>query len=228
MLLGTVTGMIFTSAIGVFIGSRLGKKIPEVAMKIISGIIFISFGLVSLLETTPPQYLTAINLLVFIMALVLIIAFMLNRIRIAQKSVSPMKKVAHQLYLNTQKLQESLALIPTSYRSCSGCNKKCTIRCLQDNLTEAAEKKQYITQKPWNVPISNEVSYDKERIKTSLIESIEICQSCPAHAQNCVGSQTREVLERLYFGKNIPFDGNMEKYKKRILKIEPNFFNNRL
>lgn len=44
VLLGTVTGMILTSSLGIFIGLKLGKKIPEDKLKISAFLIFIVFG----------------------------------------------------------------------------------------------------------------------------------------------------------------------------------------
>lgn len=43
-LLGTVTGMVLTSVIGIFIGLKLGKSIPEEKLKMAACFIFVVFG----------------------------------------------------------------------------------------------------------------------------------------------------------------------------------------
>lgn len=45
VLLGTVTGMVLTSLIGIFIGLKLGKKIPEMQLKLGAFAVFMFFGL---------------------------------------------------------------------------------------------------------------------------------------------------------------------------------------
>ncbi|SES87068.1 TMEM165/GDT1 family protein [Anaerobranca gottschalkii] len=85
VLLGTVTGMVITSSIGVFIGNKLGKKIPENIIKLISGLIFILFGLINLYEFLPSKYLTLPNILFSLSIIILIIYPSIKRIFPFQK-----------------------------------------------------------------------------------------------------------------------------------------------
>src|SRR5690606_32685181 len=39
VLAGTVSGMVMTSAIGILIGSRMGERVPEFAMRVVSALV---------------------------------------------------------------------------------------------------------------------------------------------------------------------------------------------
>lgn len=52
--------MIATGALGIFIGKKLGDKIPELGIKILAASIFLFFGLQKLFQTIPAQYLRCI------------------------------------------------------------------------------------------------------------------------------------------------------------------------
>ena len=51
ILLGTTVGMLFTSAIGIFIGTKIGDKIPDFAIKLVSSIVFFVFGIEKLFSS---------------------------------------------------------------------------------------------------------------------------------------------------------------------------------
>ncbi|MDP2267921.1 MAG: TMEM165/GDT1 family protein [Deltaproteobacteria bacterium] len=51
--LGTTTGMLIADAIGIVVGTVIGKKIPERVVKWIAALIFILFGLLGLYQYLP-------------------------------------------------------------------------------------------------------------------------------------------------------------------------------
>ncbi|MGL4969532.1 MAG: TMEM165/GDT1 family protein [Fusobacteriaceae bacterium] len=55
ILLGTTSGMVLTSLLGIIIGSKLGKKIPEFHLKVAAFTIFLIFGIEKFFNS---QYLT--------------------------------------------------------------------------------------------------------------------------------------------------------------------------
>ncbi|SNS27802.1 Putative Ca2+/H+ antiporter, TMEM165/GDT1 family [Anaerovirgula multivorans] len=226
ILLGTVGGMIVTSAMGVFIGSMLGKKVPEVALKIASASVFILFGLLGLKETVPQELMTIPSISIFLVILTTIVLWMINNIR-KRSSLedTPYKKAASELYLNTKRVQEALARVYQSNKECAGCSEEeCTIRWLNRYLQEAQKREKFITEEEWHIPLCKGISCNPDKLKESLIETINTCMECTVHQKNCVGNQTRKTLEILYFGKSIPYRGNSKKYYAQIKKIDPQFF----
>lgn len=65
VLAGTVLGMVLTSLAAIVVGSKLGERIPEFALKLISSAVFIGFGLFHLVQTVPPELLTLPNAALF-------------------------------------------------------------------------------------------------------------------------------------------------------------------
>ncbi len=51
VLIGSIAGMIIVGCVGIIIGTALTKRIPSYIIKIISGLIFIVFGLIKLFKT---------------------------------------------------------------------------------------------------------------------------------------------------------------------------------
>ncbi|HBG09746.1 MAG: TMEM165/GDT1 family protein [Firmicutes bacterium] len=65
VLAGTVLGMVLTSLGGIYVGTKLGDKIPELALKLISSFVFIGFGIFHLAQTVPQRFLTPLNVVFF-------------------------------------------------------------------------------------------------------------------------------------------------------------------
>lgn len=76
-LIGTTAGMVAVSGIGILVGRLIGKKIPEVTMKVVSAFVFLGFGVTGLWSSIPGKYLTNINILLFTLSLILAIAMIM-------------------------------------------------------------------------------------------------------------------------------------------------------
>ncbi len=228
ILMGTVTGMILTSAVGVFIGGRLGKRVPELALKIVSSIIFVTFGLIGLKGALPARYLTAVNATTFILILLSIHLFMIIRAYKKSRTIeTPYIRRAEELYINTHRIQQSLEKICTRNKNCSACrNGNCTIQQLNRYLQEAQESESFVSEEEWKIPLCTGEEVDLKNIKESLKVTIDTCLECSQHKSNCVGNQTRRVLETLYFGKALPYTGDKKAYYRLVERLEPGFFNN--
>lgn len=68
-LLGTTSGMIVVSLIGIIVGKLIGKKIPEVTMKFVAAVIFLGFGIFGIYETLPKELFTTFNIGLFLAVL---------------------------------------------------------------------------------------------------------------------------------------------------------------
>ncbi|WP_192929688.1 TMEM165/GDT1 family protein [Alkaliphilus serpentinus] len=225
ILMGTVIGMVVTSAIGVWVGSKLGKKIPELTMKILSSGVFIFFGLIGLNNNAPEVLQTAGIKVGFVGVLAVILATMILKLRrfhgLQQTSL---KRVADQLYINAQKIHKSLDELCND-KGCISCQTgKCTIQQLKAHLEEACQNKCFEAEGDWSIPITEDIITNDEKLKSSLKTAIETCLECPNHNKNCVGNQTRMVLETLYFGHPIKYNGVKKEYIQEVKKIDPNFF----
>lgn len=84
ILIGTTLGMVATSGVGIFIGSRISEKIPDITIKIASSIIFIAFGSLKLLNTLPKDYINKFNIIIYLF-IVFVIEFLLIKKLLSKK-----------------------------------------------------------------------------------------------------------------------------------------------
>lgn len=101
VLVGTVLGMILTSLVGIIVGLKLGERIPEFTLKLVSSGVFIGFGLFHLAQTVPPRFLTTPNVSLFLLALVTVILVLiippLQQRRQGQAQPGQLKRMASTL-----------------------------------------------------------------------------------------------------------------------------------
>lgn len=79
ILVGTTAAMVTVSLIGILAGKLLGKKIPEVTMKWIASVIFLSFGLTGLYHNAPAKFLQPASVIPFLFLIAAIAALTLYR-----------------------------------------------------------------------------------------------------------------------------------------------------
>src|SRR6056297_3062867 len=135
ILCGTVSGMVFTGSIGIFIGKKLGEKIPEIAIKLFAAGVFMFFGLIKLFQTLPDPFLTGSNIILFLSALTLIVFFSVRRLLIKQKNqkTSAFKKRSAELQEYYGKVQNRIQNICLGEHTCGDClGEDCIIGYLKD------------------------------------------------------------------------------------------------
>ncbi len=62
ILIGTVTGMIISGICGIIVGNRMGKRLPQLAQKLLSAGVFLFYGLIYLYQNIAPVYLRPENI----------------------------------------------------------------------------------------------------------------------------------------------------------------------
>ncbi|SDK76086.1 TMEM165/GDT1 family protein [Natronincola ferrireducens] len=230
ILIGTVLGMVLTSGIGIWIGSKIGKNIPEIAIKLASSGVFLLFGIMKLWETIPRHYVTITNTTLFFMTLTGILLYLLKpMVKNRGHKNTRLKETAQELYLNTLKIQESLNFVCSQGDECQACqNQQCSISLVKAMLKEARQKNQYVLPNKIHIQADVQtIDLDRDQLKQSLLVTIETCLHCSKHEERCVGNIARETLERQYFGKSLPFTGDAAAYYKEVETLEQNFFTNK-
>jgi Predicted membrane protein len=71
---GSTAGMLLADSLGIIIGSTLFKKIPEMAVKLVSSSVFIVFGFIGLYNSVPPRYMSPVFVICFILLFISAIA----------------------------------------------------------------------------------------------------------------------------------------------------------
>ncbi len=217
ILIGTTLGMIATSSLGIFVGSKVGDRIPEVSIKIASSLVFISFGSIKLLNTLPKEYITYLNLIVFVIVLLSIEIFLIRKLLKINKRISnstPLKEVAEILYKQTQTLRDTLDGICLGEEKCGNCTGVgCLLGYTRFILSEARKSGEYYTSLIVNTSKLKKKDYDKDTVIEALVIIINDIQMYGWNLDdNFVVVKIKDALEVFLFGDSIKTVDTIEEY----------------
>lgn len=172
ILMGTTLGMIATSGLGIFVGSKIGNKIPEMAIKIASSLVFVFFGTIKLFNTLPEIYLKPINIVIFLTAIGSTELLLINRLMREKRKFdgnSPLRDVAENLYKQTQLLKESLDDLCLGEDKCGKCSGVgCLLGYTRDILRDARERNDYFNSLNIDTDKLIKKEYDKNKVIDAL------------------------------------------------------------
>ncbi|RKD30543.1 TMEM165/GDT1 family protein [Thermohalobacter berrensis] len=222
VLIGTVTGMILTSGLGIFIGSKIGNRIPEFTLKILSAAIFMFFGISKLYNTLPDQYINIQNVLIFFSVLSFVTYLIIKpTLRKRKETVSLYKEVAADLYEYTHLLKKTIADICLGEKQCGDCKgDKCVIGYIKSLLNGA------------NIREIEGVKEIKESLgknfsKNRVVEALSIAiYYLTIHNKNKedfrVINKIREALETILFDEKLIYNGDINDYFKLLKTKDKN------
>lgn len=180
VLAGTVLGMVLTSLAAIIIGSKLGERIPDFALKVVSGSVFIGFGLFHLAQTVPARFLTIPNVTVFVLSLGILLAYLIIPLfrerRLKKRELGALKTVAGQL----QALDRALGEICLDEEMCR--NENCPVgyckRLVREELQASLNGKPSMirpasVRKPY---VKRDQLFDRARVDQvlRLLETMEL------------------------------------------------------
>jgi len=215
VLIGTTLGMVATSAIGIFIGSKIGDKIPDLAIKIVSSIVFILFGTIKLFDTIPKEFITTINILLYFIGILGIEIFLITRL-ISQRKFgnSPIKQAASALYEQTKNLKEILDDICLGENQCGHCEGiGCLIGYTRSILEKARNSDNYYINDTVDIESLDKKSYNNNKVVQAL--SIIIVDSIKNNwdkNENFVINKVRTSLELVLFGEKVDASRGLKEY----------------
>ncbi|MCT4619448.1 MAG: TMEM165/GDT1 family protein [Marinisporobacter sp.] len=221
VLLGTVSGMVLTSALGIFVGSKIGEKVPEFAMKLIAAGIFMFFGIGKLYNTLPKEYMTPLNVSLFFSVIMVSIYFLLKPILKSRKrgEVSIFKETAITLYEHTHRIKESVDEICLGEDTCKKCEGKGCIIGYTKNLMEHMERGEEHISFTDDLDFSKSLKkdFDEEKVIESL--SMTLIYLMDVDQKDVSIHKVRETLERILFDQTLDYNGNMNQYFEDLRKI---------
>lgn len=85
ILAGTILGMIATSGLGIFIGSKIGEKIPDIFIKVISSLVFVFFGTLKLYKWLPIEFSNSYYSIIYFIIIISIQIILIRRLILTRK-----------------------------------------------------------------------------------------------------------------------------------------------
>ena len=148
---GSVFAMITTGFIGIIIGKKIGDRIPEFAIKLVSSLVFIVFGLIKIYET---GILESRFLIVIILLLIFIYIILVKNIKEKYKrDRSILKSRSKFIYEYYREMEENIEKICLGTGRCITCDSsKCVIGNTKEILSSRGknidiEKNKHIYEK---------------------------------------------------------------------------------
>lgn len=222
ILMGTILGMLATSSLGIFVGSRIGDKIPDLYIKLASSVIFIFFGTLKLYQELEIRLLTPINILIY--ALVVIgIEFVLMRklIRNRKLSKTPIQKAAERLYIHNKVLSNAIEDICLGEGSCGDCQGvDCIIGYTKYILENARESNKYYSDEEFKLEKLKNKNFDRVKVSKALgLILKDYKDNGFIDDENFIVNKVRHYLELILFGEEI-ISGSIEEYLSNVKKID--------
>ncbi|GMQ58798.1 hypothetical protein AN1V17_31940 [Vallitalea sediminicola] len=208
ILLGTVSGMIVTGGLGIFVGRKLGNKIPEFMIKLIAATIFMIFGVTKLLTTLPEEYLKPVYLIVFFMIITVILFIRIKallRIRAKEKE-SKYLKTSQMLYNYYSQLDNKIEEICLGKKYCGKCDRdKCIVGYTKSLMEQVKINNNHDTIIEFDENFISVIKDSKrDRVIEALITVITILDNDNIEEKDKVNvNKIRKNFERILFGKSI-------------------------
>jgi len=161
VLMGTVTGMVLTSLLGIFIGLKLGKKIPEEKLKMAAYVMFVIFGFQKIYQSIE---MDIIPVMLFATALIGLSVILLKRFH--QQSIlageSAFVRQAEVLKQIKSKIELKVENMCKGTDQCGNCDgRDCLVGYMRYLLKES------------DGPISNEESKSIGRLRNKIFDKSE-------------------------------------------------------
>lgn len=230
ILLGTTAGMIATSGIGIFVGSRLGRRIPENALKAASSIVFVAFGLQKIFIGLRIQGISIIAASTALAVLVLIELYMLftfRKMAISGQTKLPLKEAAQLLYEKTLKVKESVDNLCLGEGICGACvGTDCLMGYTKDMLNKAKDQKNYYQIEGVDMEGLLIRDYDKTKVEGAYMMTLKELDDLGWPTDDrFVINRAREAFEVLLFGKALIMEKSFQGQMKVIESLDPILFN---
>lgn len=225
VVIGTVSGMIATGGLGIYIGKKLGDRVPEFAIKIIAASIFMLFGVLKLHQSLPSEYLTMQNTALFagmlsVMIFILLRIMLIKRKQGIQSAFMRKSKELNEYYKHMKKDMDRICLGLETCRDCQG--EHCVVgyakKIVRNQLSNLDSVP--ITFIPSDETL-NKV-FDHGNVIDSLVDTIRILEKKPTENELKAINDIRKQLELLLFKKSIDIMEDLETYRRDLEKLDFN------
>ena len=226
ILLGTVSGMLLTSGVGIIVGSKIGDKIPELFMKFIAYGLFLAFGSMKLYTSLPEQYINIFNVSGFIVFIVICSALLIKPILDKKKrgEKSSYQKAAITLYEYMNQMKNNFDNICLGENKCGHCQgQNCLVGYIKDMIKEGIEQGTITnTIEADSREVWAKKAFDHAKIVDSLKFTLKYLMDNyqDLHKRN-MSNAIRNSLEMALFEETLEFDGDIDIYLEHIKEKNP-------
>ncbi len=224
ILMGTVTGMIVTGALGIVVGKKLGDKIPEFGIKLLASSIFMFFGLQKLVVTVPEQYLNPGYVVPFSAALVLIVFLLVRKLLHDRKlgistELKAKSKMLHDYYQHIQKDLDNICMGAEYCKACQGY--QCAIGHAKNTIGKALANPEWQGVVEQAKSSYQEKPFIREEVIDSLVDTLWLIENYKNDKNLYNVHVIRKQLETILIGQPIDKADNISDYLLEVKKEDP-------
>lgn len=196
ILIGTVSGMIATSSLGIFVGSKIGDRIPEMLIKVVSSAIFLFFGVTKLVSATPDNLITPWSVTLFWLVVAVALGFLLRTAHTAGKKgqLTPYRRAAKALYDYAHRLEIKADYICWGVKHCGVCEgEKCAVGFIR-HLAKEMKANDYDHD---HEAILKEIRYYDNKFSKKRLEAVKVMNQnyLDSHEASTPGYEEVEMMQ---------------------------------
>lgn len=223
ILAGTVLGMVATGALGIYIGKKLGDKIPELGIKVLASCVFAFFGVQKLLQTVPAQYLNVYTVVPSIGLLGLVMLGMIRSLIVRKRSGIQSEflttaKLLRNYYLH---LQEDLDHICLGAEYCGTCaGRMCAIGKSKE-IVKAGLVNEEWHDLPQNGGVyHNNKPFKQEEVLDCLVDTLCLIGTVPDEKDLANAHLIRNQMEEILLGHHIESFESIKSYIEDLREVD--------
>lgn len=220
---GTVSGMIMTCSVGIFIGKKLGDKVPELVIKIMASLVFMIFGIAKLYSNLPKKYINFQITSIFIGIILIIFAVMLKSLLESErKGTSKFKQISKELFEYYNKAKEDIGKICLGEEKCGKCQgDRCIVGYTKTLINTALEEGVLPKRKVFMHGKEDiDKPFEREQIINMLKTTLELIKNNGTLVKRPEINQIRKNLEKMLLGRSIERIDNWENYVNYMYEID--------
>lgn len=226
VLLGTVSGMIVTSSIGILVGSKIGDRLPEALIKVVSSGIFLTFGVLKLIGSTPDAYINIYTVTVF-SAVILFAVILLFRSTLEahrEGRLTPYVRAARTLYDYAHQVEKAVDDICLGAAHCGQCSGEACAIGFMRHLAKELKENDYNHD---HEAMAADIKHYKDKFSRSkLVHTLKMNMRYLATLDEGSAGYTevdmiRRIIEIMLFEKNLPYSGDLNMYSSEVSALDP-------
>ncbi|QUI24582.1 TMEM165/GDT1 family protein [Vallitalea pronyensis] len=224
ILMGTVIGMLVTGGLGIYVGRKIGDKVPELTIKLVAASIFMFFGLTKLYGTVPKQYVNSIYGIVFIILIGVIATVRVKKLWKMHKSLNASKYVGTSKRLQEyyQMMDQDIKNICLGNRYCGDCQRSgCVVGRTKALIKQMEDWDQHIlVYEDKKLEVLRDAK--KERVLEALVTTLRILSNEQIkHKELKTIHQIRQNFEKILWGTSIDVFTSLRAYREQVKAIAP-------
>jgi len=224
VLAGTVSGLIASGALGIFIGKKLGDRIPELGIKILAASVFMFFGIEKLIRTVPAQYLKAYTVIPAALVLALASAWMMySLVRRRREGIRSAfiarAKMLHDYYMHVKEDLDSICLGEEYCCACQG--DQCAVGRSKEIIRAALDNRLWREPSGESTASRLHKPFSEEEVLDCLVDTLKLIGTIHDEQSLTSAHGIRSQMETILLGKPIEEFRDIKSYIDEVAKLDP-------